>query len=404
MRELISEEPYVFMPPYRGRLWVNLIRPLVPWYLRRAYGVEQIECRGLEHLQASISAGSGVLLAPNHCRPCDPVVVTYLAGRVHSPIYTMASSHLFTHGALRRWAIRRMGGFSVYREGMDRAAVSFAVKNLETAERPLLIFPEGVISRTNEVLFDLMAGTTFIARSAARKRAKASMGEVVIHPIALRYLFHGDIESTLDPVLTEIEQRLTWRPQSGLSLYDRIYKVGTALLGLKEKEYLGETREGPLDERIGRMISALLEPLEDEYVDGRREGDVVARVKRLRMAILPEMVEGELDDAERDRRWFQFDDLFLAQQIACFPTNYLAGATVVERYLETVERFEEDLTGTARAHPPMSVVVQVGPALEVSPDRPPKGQPDLLLETLEQKLKAMISDLTREAQEARDEA
>ena len=403
MRDLIIEEPYEFVPPYRGRFWVNVIRPLVPWHLKRVYGVEQIECRGLENLQASISAGHGVLLAPNHCRPCDPVVVTYLAGRLRQPIYIMASWHLFKHGAFRRWFIRRMGGFSVYREGMDRTAVSFAVKDLETAERPLLIFPEGVISRTNEVLFDLMAGTTFIARSAARKRAKSSSGQVVIHPVAIRYLFHGDIESTLDPVLTEIEQRLTWRPQSDLSLFDRIYKVGTALLGLKEKEYLGETREGPLDERVRRMINGLLEPLENEYVDGEREGDVVTRVKRLRIAILPEMIDGEIDERERDRRWLQLDDLYLAQQIACFPTDYLAGSAVVERYLETVERFEEDLTGSARPHPPMSVVAQVGPALEVSPERSPKGQPDLLLETLERQLKEMIKDLTEEAQRERAE-
>ena len=404
MRDLIIEEPYEFVPPYRGRFWVNIIRPLLPRHLRRVYGVEQVECRGLEHLQASISAGHGVLLASNHCRPCDPIVVTYLAGRVRSPIYVMASWHLFMHGAFRRWFIRRMGGFSVYREGMDRTAVSFAVKTLETAERPLLIFPEGVISRTNEVLFDLMAGTTFIARSAARRRARASSGKVVIHPVALRYLFHGDIETTLDPVLAEIEQRLTWRPQSDLSLFDRIYKVGTTLLGLKEKEHLGETLEGALDERVGRMIDSLLEPLEDEYVDGDREGNVVARVKRLRIAILPEMVDGEIDDEERDRRWRQLDNLYLAQQIASFPTDYLAGSAAVERYLETVERFEEDLTGSARAHPPMSVVAQVGPAMEVSPDRAPKGQPDPLLETLETQLKEMISDLTEEAQKERHEA
>ena len=404
MRELIIEEPYEFVPPYRGRLWVNIMRPVVPWYLRRVYGIERVECRGLENLQASISAGHGVLLASNHCRPCDPIVVTYLAGQLRQPIYVMASWHLFKQGTFRRWFIRRMGGFSVYREGMDRTAVSFAVKDLETAERPLLIFPEGVISRTNEVIFDLMPGTTIIARSAARKRAKVSSGKVVIHPIALRYLFHGDIESTLDPVLSEIEQRLTWRPQSDLSLFDRVYKVGTALLGLKEKEHLGETREGALDERVERMIDSLLEPLEDEYVDGDQEGNVVARVKRLRIAIVPELVDGTIDEKERDRRWRQLDDLYLAQQISSFPTDYLAGQAVVERYLEMVERFEEDLTGSARPHPPMSVVAQVGPALEVSPDRPPKGQPDPLLETLERRLEEMINALTEEARRERHEA
>jgi 1-acyl-sn-glycerol-3-phosphate acyltransferase len=398
VRELIIEEPYEFVPPYRGQLWLKLLWPLVPWYLKRGYGLESLEWRGLEHLEASIAAGHGVLLAVNHCRPSDPVVMTYLSRQVRQPFYTMASWHLFKQAAWRRGLIRRMGGFSVYREGMDRTAVSYAVKVLESAERPIVIFPEGVISRSNGVLLDLMAGTTFIARSAARKRAKAEQGIVVIHPVAILYRFHGDLEAALDPVLTEIEERLTWRPQTHLSLFDRTAKVGTALLGLKEKEYLGETREGPLDERIERLSNAILNPIEDEHVDGAHEGDVVGRVKRLRIAILPDMIEGDISAAERERRWHQLDDIALTQQMACFPPDYLDGSMVAERYLETVERLEEDITGSARIHRPMSAVVQVGPALEVSADRPRKGEPDTLLEELEKRLGEMIATLAAEEQ------
>ena len=128
MRHLIIEEPYEFVPPSSSRLWLNLVRPLVPWFLNRFYGLERIECRGLADLQASTSAVHGVLLAANHCRHCDPIVVAYLCGLFRQPIYTMASWHLFMQSAFRRWVIRRMGAFSVYREGMDRAAVSYAVK------------------------------------------------------------------------------------------------------------------------------------------------------------------------------------------------------------------------------------------------------------------------------------
>jgi 1-acyl-sn-glycerol-3-phosphate acyltransferase len=398
VRELIIEEPYEFVPPYRGRLWLRLLRPFVPIFLRRAYGVERVEWRGVEHLQESIDVGHGILLAPNHCRPCDPVVMTCLAGLVRQPFYIMASWHLFKQALWRREFIRRMGAFSVYREGMDRTAVSYAVKVLESAERPLVIFPEGVITRSNGMLRDLMAGTTFIARSAARKRAKAADGKVVIHPIATFYRFHGDLAATLNPVLSEIEERLTWRPQTDLSLFDRIYKVGTALLGLKEKEYLGETREGPLNERIERLSNAILEPLEEEYVEGEHDGDVVARVKRLRIAIVPVMTEGEITPQERERCWLQLDAMALTQQMACFPPDYLAGSMVAERYLETVERFEEDLTGSARIHRPMSAVVQVGRALEVSSDRPRKGEPDALLGHLDAVLEEMIASLAEEAQ------
>jgi 1-acyl-sn-glycerol-3-phosphate acyltransferase len=56
------------------------------------------------------------------------------------------------------------------------------------AERPLVIFPEGVISRHNDKLNNLMEGTALMARGAAKQRASANPpGKVVVHPVAIRY-------------------------------------------------------------------------------------------------------------------------------------------------------------------------------------------------------------------------
>ena len=76
-----------------------------------------------EHLRESRDAGHGVLIAPNHCRPCDPFVISELARQVGEIPYTMASWHLFMQGRLQAWTLRRAGVFSIYREGMDRAAL-----------------------------------------------------------------------------------------------------------------------------------------------------------------------------------------------------------------------------------------------------------------------------------------
>jgi 2-methylcitrate dehydratase PrpD len=48
-----------------------------------------------------------------------------------------------------------------------------------------------------------------------------------------------------------------------------------------------------------------------------------------------------------------------------------------ERLLETVERYEEDLTDKARPHSPIRAVITVGDAIEVSAvrDRSPEGDP-----------------------------
>ncbi len=279
----------------------------------------------MEHLEGSLTAGHGILLAPNHCRPADPFVVLELARRAGVIAHTMASAHLFMHSRVQAWLLRRAGVFSVYREGMDRQAIAAAVEILRAAQRPLVIFPEGVITRSNDRLNALMEGTAFIARSAAKKRAEESPpAKVVIHPVALKYFYRGDINAALEPTLEELEVRLAWRPQRQLPLLDRVTKIGTGLLSLKEIEFLGEPHNGTIQERVERLVNHLLVPLEQEWLKGRADDTVVGRVKKLRSAVVPGLIDKEIAPAERDRRWQQLADMYLAQQLSCYPPDYLA--------------------------------------------------------------------------------
>ncbi|MDB5300495.1 MAG: plsC 2, partial [Phycisphaerales bacterium] len=272
MHKVVVEKPYVFVPPYKGKFWPTVLRGMARRRLKRKFGVVRVDCRGLEHLEASRKAGHGVLLAPNHCRPADPFVMGDMARQANILPHTMASSHLFANGRVQTWLLRRGGVFSVYREGMDRQAIGAAMEILESADRPLVIFPEGVITRTNDRLNALMDGTAFIARGAAKKRAQVSpAGQMVIHPVALKYYYRGDLEAAIGPALDDIERRLSWRPQRGLSLVQRITKLGAALLSLKEVEYLGEPQHGTVAERIERLINHLLVPLEQEWVGGKTD-------------------------------------------------------------------------------------------------------------------------------------
>src|SRR6201982_1302755 len=106
---------------------------------------------------------------------------------------------------------------------MDKQAVQTSIEILHTAERPLAIFPEGHISRTNDRLTPMLEGTALIARQAAKKRAKENK-KVVVHPVAVRYSFPFDIEPAAAQMLDEIETRMTWRPSRDLPLTDRIRK------------------------------------------------------------------------------------------------------------------------------------------------------------------------------------
>jgi 1-acyl-sn-glycerol-3-phosphate acyltransferase len=391
MQRIVIDKPYVPIKPYRGKIWPRVLRAYAGHFLDKSYGVTKIKVEGAELLKASVDAGHGVLITPNHSRDQDPFVLAPLSKQVGRLFYLMASWHIFMQSKLQRFMLERAGAFSVYREGMDRGAVTTAIEILEEAERPLVIFAEGAISRTNEHINALLEGTAFIARSAAKKRAKANPpGKVVVHPVAIRYHFHGDLKATLEPVLDEIENRLTWRRQGDRPLFERIAKVGEGLLALKEVEYLGEAQVGTFKDRLAKLIDRLLNPLEDEWLEGDHSGDVTPRVKKLRTAILPDLVKGEIDEAERQRRWRQLADVYLAQQLAHYPPSYVHEGANPERLLETVERFEEDITDVARVHRPMSVTIKVGTAIEVQPGREQRGAPDPIMVEIERQLKMML--------------
>jgi hypothetical protein len=334
-----------------------------------------------------------VLVTPNHCRDEDPFILSAVAKELGKPFFVLASAHLFMDSKLQAFLLRRAGAFSIYREGMDKQAVQTSIEILETAERPLAIFPEGHISRTNDRLTPMLEGTALIARQAAKKRAKENK-KVVVHPIAVRYSFPFDIEPAAAKMLDEIEARLTWRPSRDLTLYERIKKVGAGLLALKELQYLGHTQEGTIGERISKLIDAILTPLEAEWVNGNRDGHPVARVKRLRAAILPDMIKGELDEAEKARRWRLLEDADLAQQLYHYPPDYITENGPKGRIIETVERFEEDLTGKITVHGPVEAKVTIGDAIEVSTGREARGESDPLMTAIEHHLRAMLGIAT----------
>jgi 1-acyl-sn-glycerol-3-phosphate acyltransferase len=392
LQNIVIAKPYRFVPPHRGRFWWRLFKPILPIYLKKTAGIVRVTCRNVERLKASLDAGHGVMLTPNHCRPPDPMVLGALTYQINRPLYIIASWHLFMQNRLQSFLLPRLGVFSIYREGTDREAIKTAMQVTAEADRPLVIFPEGVISRHNDRLNNLMEGTALMARGAAKQRATLNPpGKVVVHPVAIRYFFDGNIDAAILPVLREIEHRLTWQTNDHLPVRQRIGKIGVALIALKEIEYLGAAQTGDFAERLQRLVDTLLVPLENEWVKGRREKEIVGRVKVVRIAMLPEMINGNLPEAEMQRRWRQLADIYLAQQIAFYPPGYLDANPTPERVLETVEKLEEDLTDLARVHFPMRAVVDVGEAIEVSPERTRSADGDPLMIAIREQIESMLA-------------
>ena len=324
--------------------------------------------------------------------------MAFLAHEAQVPMFAMASWHLFQQSRWQRWALTAMGAFSVYREGLDRQSLDTAIEMLVNPKRPLVVFPEGTVFRTNDRLQPLLDGVAFMARTAAKRRAKDDgAGKVVIHPVAIKYVFHGDLEKAVDPTLDALEKRLTWTLLKETTTLQRINRITAAMLSLKEIEYLGSAQQGSVAERQQRLVDHLLCPLEQEWLGKTVEDTIVPRIKSLRMRIVPELTTGELDERERERRWTHLSRIYLSQQIASYPPDYLSSPATDTRILETVERLEEDITDRAGMHGPLEVIIEVDEPIEVPTDRTPRGEEDPIMKRLRERMQSMLDRLSTKA-------
>ncbi|MEZ6063901.1 MAG: 1-acyl-sn-glycerol-3-phosphate acyltransferase [Planctomycetaceae bacterium] len=391
MQKIVFDDPYTFVPPYRGKFWSWAFRFYLPRFLRTNYGITGWTTHGIEHLRGSLKAGHGIILCPNHCRISDPMLTGVITMETPCHFYALASWHVFRQSRLETFIARRVGGFSIYREGFDRQALDTSVDIVAEAERPLVIFPEGSISFANDRLLPLMDGTSFIARAAAKRRARRHPdSRVVIHPVAFRYRHRSDPNTSLVPAIERLERMVFWQTLDNLPLIDRLRRLGRALLCAREIQVLGEARAGGLHSRIQRLLNDILQPMEREWLGQTRTGSISARVKDLRAAIVPDMSRGSVDRAERRRRWRLLTDLYYAQCLSLYPEGYLedgrCGEASVDRLFETVERLEEDMTDRFEIRRDVHVDITIGEAIEVDPAQKKDRSGDPLMATLRQRL------------------
>jgi 1-acyl-sn-glycerol-3-phosphate acyltransferase len=398
MQQVVFDEPYKFVPPVYTLWWPRVLRYYLPRYVRKAHGVHSLEYRNVERFRELRKAGHAIVLAPNHCRMADPLVLGMLALQADCYLFAMASWHLFKQSRFQTFMIRRMGAFSLFREGNDRQSIDTAINILVDRTRPLIMFPEGALTRHNDLIEEMMEGPSFIARQAAKRMKKEGQSaEVVILPVAIRYAFQGDLEASLGPVLDEFEQRFAWQPQRHQSLVERIDRIGQALLALKEVEYFGSPRNGNPYERAERLVDELLAQLEGRWQVKDTSGSVIARVKRLRTAILNDLTSRALSTAERDERWRDLAACYYVQQLSHYPRDYiLREKNLPERVVETVERFEEDFTDRMRIHRPFHCVIQVGEPIPVGTQRIRDPIEDPIMAEVRRQLQSMMNALAAE--------
>jgi 1-acyl-sn-glycerol-3-phosphate acyltransferase len=415
-----------FWPPRPSRFWGTLFKPFRRWYLHSYYGIAEVMVEGIERLKDRIGPGDGVLIAPNHSHDSDPHVLMEVSSRAHQRFYFMAAWQIFRpHWGLDGWCLQRLGAFSVDREGCDRRAVKQAVEILTTGNT-LVVFPEGEVYRLNDRLTPLLEGVAFMALTAQRDLDKkaadnsppltssphsAPQGERVakhgnssagsassriwIVPAAIRYKYVEDIRPQLEKAITQIESRMLSTARPGTELQKRIVRTGELALTIKEKEKLGRSRdqEGDLPSRIAFLIGELLQRNEKMHLKKSPSAETVPlRVKALRRHFLEIWTDEKSNpDALRGAR-DGLDDVQLVLQLYSYPGDYVTEKPSIERMAETIEKFEEDLTGFARPKGKRQARVLFGDPIDLK-EAASSGRPRTVAADVTDRLEEQITKL-----------
>ncbi len=354
---------------------------------KRECGLVSYEIQNAEIVRNAVSAGHGILITPNHPTHADAYAMNAAARAARTSFYFMAAWNVFdrTH-ALGRWIMQKNGVFSVDREGTDVAALKIATEIVREKKHPLVIFPEGEVYHCNQRVTPFREGAAAIALMAARKANR----KTICIPCALKYTYLDDPTEKLEKLMTELEQAIHWRPRPDLSLIERIYPVGGALMALKELEYLGNVRNTPLQERTQFLADYVLSTQEERYAVPHPAETIPERVKGLRRRLL-EVTEAQGVNARVDR---DFDDLFFVIQLFSYPGNYVAEKPTIERVAETLDKFEEDVLMRYAPTPrgKLKVTVRFGEPIEAPAERR-KSSPEELTLQLEGAVQAMLDEM-----------
>lgn len=334
-----------YWAPKLNHSFVQICGPLRRFIQKRQQRILDIQIEGLNQVTAAVESGHSVLITPNHNTYSDPYLLAEAAAQAKCPFYYMSAWQVFARSDwISRQVMRRHGCFSVDREGRDLRSVRQAISILESAPEPLVIFPEGEMYHVGERVMPFHRGPAAIALAAAKKTDR----KVVCIPCGLRYFFLNDPTSELEKLLDRLEEVFFWSPRRDLPMEKRLFLVAEGALALKELEYLGRTRQGPVSERIGQLCEAVLAKLELRY--GIEPAiNISIRVNTLRQHCLQQMSEHSGNDAKMRQYRRDLDNLFLVVQLFSYPANYVAENPSLERIAETLDRLEEDLLGAPLA-------------------------------------------------------
>ena len=386
-----------FKPPKPNSLFIRVAQWLVPLVLRGPLKISKfvIDPESLEHLKAI--ANHPTVLVPNHADYADASIMFALSKRLEDQFYYMCARETFI-GSIRSFFMQRFGVYSVVRGSIDRGAFRTTRSLLTEGKHPLVMFAEGEISRQNDTVLPFESGVIQLCFWALDDMTKADAVKLYAVPIGIKYIYDEEMWDEIEKALARLEREiLPQRSPASEDLYERLRRVGAAVVSVLEREYRLQADENrSLNERIEQLRERILSQME-EFMGVTPQTTVLprTRVRALKNLVDAEIYREteEISTYERqihEQRLETFQEFYpdlnrLINFIAIYD-GYVGENRSPERFLEVITRLEREVFGSSKPRGPRSAFMRFGT---------PKNLLDLY-DTYKRQKKQTVQDITLE--------
>ncbi len=375
--------------------WV--VQPALQRFWGRIHHFD-IAAEDLERLRAV--AGQPALICPNHPSLMEPVIVWGVLRRAGLRAnYVMARATMEQLGRWRPFA-QRMGVFSVRRGVADRP--SFAkTRELLTAGKAIVMFPEGETYGLNDTLLGFQEGVAQLGFWGCQDRLKAGLdGLVKLVPVAVKHTYLQDMRPAIDSALAVLEQELGLAAEPGLERYLRLRRCRHGLRAdAPGRVRLDHARRGDAQRADRRHVRA--DPYHGVAAARREAGKDRGAAGPLRrmFALIHDELYLTAPDASAYQRRLQAQrapgflalerDLARLQIFQAVRDRYVASHPSAERYLDILNRLETEILGQGRYRGPRRAEVRVGEPIDLGD----------WMDAYEAKRREAVNDVTTELRE-----
>ena len=370
-------KPFPFRPPKNSRLLIRLAKWLLPLVLRVGVKLTAVEIREEDLTRLKQLAGERVALTPNHGSGIEPFILFHLSRLLGLDFTYLAAKEAFERRPAAAWFMQRLGVYSVVRGTMDKKSFRTTQDLLVEGKHWLVMFPEGEVCWHTDTIMPFQEGVAQLAFWAYAELAKRGESfPLYLVPIAIRYVYLQDMSREIDRSLKRLERKLLSGVNSpALSLYDRLRRVGEAVLATNEGKYGMQPRMGVgLEERVQQIKELVLSRIESTLgLPSRREQPPLARIRGLLNAV-ERIVLSDAEGAEYERQLHHelqqqarglYEDLCRVLRFLAVHDGYVREAPTAERFLDILGLLELEVFEQRRYWGPRKALVKAGDPVEI---------------------------------------